>query len=304
MSSKSCSPHSIVFFGTSAFAAHVLEQLLARGHPILAIVTRPDRLQGRRLEMGPPPVKEAALRLAPHIPLFQPLKASSAEFASSLVSADFFVVVAYGEIIKQNLLSMPRLGCINIHASLLPSFRGAAPMQRALMAGCHETGITIIEMTPQMDAGDILAQEAIPIPESMTLGELEALLRPLAVRLVCDVIEGTAVKIPQDPTQVTLAPKLTPEEERIDWSRSAAAIHNQVRALSPLPGAWCQLRLGETVKRLKIKRSRVCLPDQKGWVVACSEGFLELLEVQLEGKKEMSAAECLRGLHNSFYTVT
>src|SRR5690242_8790378 len=156
----------IIFFGTSSFAAHVLEQLISQGYPVRAIVTRPDRVQGRKLQIVFPPVKEAALRLCPQIPLFQPEKASTAEFAQTLSSfnAQLFVVVAYGEIIKKTILEIPTQGCINIHASLLPQFRGAAPMQRSLMAGVKETGITIIEMSPQMDAGDILALEAIPVP--------------------------------------------------------------------------------------------------------------------------------------------
>jgi methionyl-tRNA formyltransferase len=155
----------IVFFGTSSFAARVLAKLIEHEYQIVAIVTRPDRSKGRNLQSTPPPVKEIAQKIRPDIPIFQPEKASTAEFASTLLpfEADLFVVVAYGEIIKKNLLEMPKLGCINIHASLLPKYRGAAPIQRALMAGEKETGITIIEMSAQMDAGDILAIEAIPI---------------------------------------------------------------------------------------------------------------------------------------------
>lgn len=299
----------IVFFGTSAFAARILEKLIENKSEVVAIITRPDRMKGRNLQSSPPPVKEIAASLCPTIPLFQPEKASAPEFAEKLVpfNADLFVVVAYGEIIKQNLLTMPKLGCINIHASLLPALRGAAPIQRSLMQGLKETGITIIEMTAQMDAGDILAIESIPVPDDMTFAELDLKLSDLAQKLLFKVIrdyeQGTVVKVPQDHTLATLAPKLTAEEEKIHWDRPAVQIHNQIRALS---SAWCQITIGSDVKRLKIKKARV-VPAAKaapgtllsfgndGWVVACGEGALELLEVQLEGKKAMPARDCARG---------
>lgn len=305
----------IVFFGTSSFAARILAKLLESNHQVLAIVTRPDRLQGRHLQPSPPPVKEIASHLAPQIPLFQPEKASHPEFASTLLpyQADLFVVVAYGEIIKKNLLEMPHLGCINIHASLLPKFRGAAPIQRCLMAGEKETGITIIEMAPQMDAGDILAIESIPIDEEMTFGELEPKLCDLSVKLlfktIDDFAKNTVVKIAQDHTLATLAPKLVPEEEKIDWSQPAEQIHNQIRAFSPSPSAWCQLMIGQDLKRLKIKKAKVISGmggapgeilrfDKTGWIIACGRDALQLQEVQLEGKKAMSAEDCMRGLHS------
>jgi methionyl-tRNA formyltransferase len=186
----------IVFFGTSSFAAKVLSNLIERGYQIVAVVTRPDRSKGRNLHASPPPVKEIASTFSSNIPIFQPEKASAPEFASLLkpLEADLFVVVAYGEIIKKNLLEMPTFGCINIHASLLPKFRGAAPIQRSLIAGEKETGITIIEMSPQMDAGDILAIEAIPISEEMTFGELEANLCDLSVKLLLNVISQFSVQ--------------------------------------------------------------------------------------------------------------
>jgi methionyl-tRNA formyltransferase len=305
----------IVFFGTSPFAAKVLEQLIQKDYEIAAVITRPDRSKGRHLHPQSPPVKEIAARLKPRLPVFQPEKASAPEFADGLkpLEADLFIVVAYGEIIKKNLLDMPKLGCINIHASLLPKFRGAAPMQRCLMAGEKETGITIIEMSPQMDAGDILAMEAIPITEEMTFGELEPKLCYLSVKLLFQTIrqfeEGAIKKTAQDHTLATFAPKLTPEEEKIDWTKPAIAIHNQIRALSPTPGAWCQIKVGSESKRLKIKKAVVVKGlsggpgsilsfGKEGWVVACGDNALRLTEVQLEGKKGMSAEECMRGIHH------
>jgi methionyl-tRNA formyltransferase len=304
----------IVFFGTSSFAARILAKLIENAYQVVAIVTRPDRMKGRNLQPSAPPVKETACRLCPAIPLFQPEKASVPAFAEGLkqFQADLFVVVAYGEIIKKNLLEMPRLGCINIHASLLPKFRGAAPIHRSLMEGVKETGITIIEMSPQMDAGDVLAIESIPVPEELTFGELDSQLCDLSVKLlfktICEFETGKVVKIPQDHTLATLAPKLIPEDERIDWGRTAGQIHNQIRALSPTPSAWCQILLGAESKRLKIKKAKIVAASgaapgstisfgKQGWVVACGKDAIVLLEVQLEGKKAMSAEEFIRGIH-------
>ncbi len=272
------------------------------------------------MKPSPPPVKETAAKICPSIPVFQPEKASAPEFAEILepFHADLFVVVAYGEIIKSNLLEMPALGCINIHASLLPKLRGAAPIQRALMGGEKETGITIIEMSPQMDAGDILAIEGLPISEEMTFGELEPKLCELAVKLLFDVIKkfesNLVAKMPQDHSLATFAPKITPAEERIDWTRPAQEIYNQIRGLSPSPCAWCQLKIGDEHKRLKIKRARLvkcnsCTPgailtfSKEGWVVGCGKDALRLLEVQLEGKKPMLAEDCIRGIHQNVQIV-
>ncbi len=310
----------IVFFGTSFFAARILAKLIENNYQIVAIVTRPDRMKGRNLKASPPPVKEMAEKLCPQIPIFQPEKASLPEFADILkpFAADLFIVVAYGEIIKKNLLEMPKVGCINIHASLLPKFRGAAPIQRSLMEGEKETGITIIEMTPQMDAGDILAMEAISIPEEMTFRELDEQLCALSVKLLFNVIgqfqEGKITRMVQDHTLATFAPKLTAEEERIDWNLPAQKIHHLIRALSPSPSAWCQIKIGSDLKRLKVKKAQVVHDLQgcpgellsfgkEGWVVACGLQALRLIEVQLEGKKAMSAEECIRGIHHPVSVV-
>lgn len=305
----------IVFFGTSSFASYILKDLLInKDQQVVAIVTRPDRPRGRKLQLSYSPVKECALVSCPEIPLLQPQKASDPDFSPVLqqFNADLFVVVAYGEIIRKHLLDMPKIGCINIHASLLPAFRGAAPMQRALLAGEKKTGITIIEMTPEMDAGDMLARESIPIPEDMNLGEMEEQMKTLAASLLQKVLleiesKGRLVGQVQDTSLVTFAPKLTAEEERIDWLKPSTVIHNQIRAFSPLPGAWCEIQVGGHSKRLKIKKARVesqlsgapgaflqCSPKQ-GWVIACGVGSIRLLEVQLEGKKQMTVEECLRG---------
>ncbi len=303
----------IVFFGTSSFAARVLTAVLEKKAQVVAVVTRPDRPKGRNLELSPPPVKEALLQLRSAIPIYQPEKASTPEFAEILRSyeADLFVVVAYGEIIKKNLLEIPKLGCVNIHASLLPKYRGAAPIQRAIMDGVEETGITIIKMTPQMDAGDVISMASISVLSEMTYGDLEPNLCLLGTFQILQVIqqfeEGSVKSTPQDPSQVSFAPKLEPQEERIDWLRAAQEIHNQIRAFSPKPGAWCLVVVNGEERRLKIKRSEVVLTEQGepgeilhfgkvGWVVSCKTGALRLLEVQLEGKKALAVADCIKGM--------
>lgn len=301
----------VVFFGTSSFAAETLRNLLDHRVHIVAVVTRIDKPKGRRLELSPPPVKESILKNYPELPLLQPSKASTPEFAQVLRSydPDLFVVVAYGEILRPSILEIPRRGCVNIHASLLPLYRGAAPMQRALMEGAVETGITLIEMSAQMDAGDILAMQSIPVTPEMTLGDLEpklcALGSNLVLQYISDLEQGHVCRYPQDHSRATFAPKIAPDEMRIDWKCKASVLHNLIRALSPIPGAWCVINIGGEKKRLKIKRAVVSeergVPGDtlrrsvKEWVVACGEGALSLLEVQLEGKKTMLIGDFLRG---------
>lgn len=305
----------IIFFGTSHFAAQILEYLYQKQIEILAVVTRPDRPKGRSLQLLPPPVKTMAYALNPAMTVYQPERASSTDFASILQQhpADLFVVVAFGEILRENILSIPPKGCINIHASLLPKYRGAAPIQRCLMNGDSQSGVTIIEMVLKMDAGDMIAIMKTPVPEDMTFGELEAKLKDLACLAVSqaiqDIARGAANKIPQDETLVTYAPKITAEEEHIHWDLPAQVIHNQIRALSPYPGAWCYVKIGIESKRLKIKRSSVIESNgqpgeilsfgKEGWIVACGSQAIRLLEVQLEGKKTMKVDDFIKGMHQS-----
>lgn len=308
----------IVFFGTSSFAAQILSFLFAKNFEIVAVVTRPDRARGRALHHSPPPVKEIALTHKLTLPIFQPEKVSAPEFAEILrtFEADLFLVVAYGQILKKNLLEMPLKGCINIHASLLPKYRGAAPIQRCLMDGCKETGITIMEMSEQMDAGDIIEIAQTTVTEEMTFGELEKKLCDLACALVQKVLEGLkrgpVKKNQQNHVQATFAPKLTAQEEEIHWNLPAEVLHNLIRALSPHPAAWCKVKIGSDEKRMKIKRARVittakstAVPGaflsfgKEGWVVACGSGALQLLEVQLEGKKLLKVEEFIRGMQQS-----
>lgn len=297
----------ILFFGTPSFAAEILRYLLDRSVSVAAVVTQPDRPKGRSLQLTPSPVKQLALEK--NLPILQPEKASQESFLQELIAfqADLFVVVAYGQILSQKLLDIPPLGCINVHASLLPKYRGAAPIQRCLMAGDTETGIAIQKMVRQLDAGDVIATSKMAIPLEMTAGELEKNLIDLAKGSLLEVLHaferGTPPAAPQDPSQVTYASKITLEEGEIDWHRPALDLHNLIRAFSPRPGAWCWIHQGEERKRLKILRSR-SLVTPKGspghlftpeGIVACGQGALQLLEVQPEGKKAMSATDWLRG---------
>lgn len=304
----------VVFFGTPLIAAHVLEYLLQQGVNVVAVISKPDRPKGRSGTPVPTPVKETVQRLRPDLPIYQPELVSAPEFADVLKAyeADLFVVVAYGEIIKKHLLEMPRRACVNLHVSLLPKYRGAAPIQRCILAGEKETGVTIMHMVRQMDAGDIIQQVMVTIGPETTFGELEQTLCEIGEQTLLDVIRafetGEPPRTPQDHTQATLAPKLELEDCEIQWMRPAQELHDLIRGVNPYPGAWCYVMVRGEKKRLKISRTRVVQvneaepgtllnPDQtKGnLIIATGKGALELLEVQLEGKKSMTSEELTRG---------
>lgn len=299
----------IIFFGTPSIAAEVLEFLIENGVEVLAIVTKVDKPRGRSGAPAFSAVKSLAIEKYPKIPLFQPDKASTPTFEEELrrFGADLFVVFAYGEIMKQHLLDLPRHGCINLHPSLLPKFRGPAPIRYALLEGEKETGVTVIEMVLKMDAGDILAQERVPISEDMNNTELERILIPLGAKTLLRVIQNYPYHVehkkPQDPEKATFVPMLKPEMAAIDWSQSAQAIHNQVRAFSPRPGAYCSVCIQDKTKRMKVFRTEVTNRPPayaKGeWIVPCGKGSLSLLEVQLEGKKRLPVSELMRGLQSA-----
>lgn len=303
----------IIFFGTPPFAAQVLAFLQENNQEIVGVVTRPDRPSGRMQKMHPSAVKALVQEKWPEIPLFQPEKVSTDLVAQELkaLEPDLFVVVAFGEIIKTNILEIPSRGCVNIHASLLPKYRGAAPIQRCLMNGDRESGVCIMEMVLKMDAGDVLERVKIPVHEEMTFGELEEKLCHLSGPALLRVIEkiklGSIQKIPQGEIGVTFAPKITLEDRIIHWDRNRDDLHNLIRALSPYPGAFCFIQLGDQVKRLIIKRSQkypalhrapgeTIVYTKNEWVVGCKEGALSLIEVQLEGKKTLSIQEFIRGI--------
>ena len=267
-------------------------------------MTNPDRPAGRKLVLQPSPVKQAAL--AAGLDIAQPATARDETLHERLTRSDVDVatVVAYGKILPGSLLAVPRLGFVNLHFSLLPAYRGAAPVQRALMDGVEETGITIIVLTEEMDAGPVLDSLTTPVGPDETAGELGERLADdgagLLVRTLERYVSGEIEPRPQDHARATYAPKISPDEARIDWSRTAQEIHNHVRALNPAPGAWTTFRDA----RLRVLAVRPGAGDGTpgklveggDLVVGAGAGVVALAEVQMAGKRRMSGAELARGL--------
>lgn len=298
-----------VFFGTPAFAADVLEFLIKNGVSVSAIITKPDRPKGRSGSPLPTPVKIVGQKHG--IPVFQPPIVSELAFAPTLAAfdADLFVVVAFGEIIKQHLLDMPRSGCINLHASLLPKYRGAAPIQHSIINGEEKTGVTIMHMVKKMDAGDVIKMAEVPIGPNDLFPEIEKKLCEVGSKTLLEVIRafeaGPVESFPQEEAQATYAPKIELEECEIQWTRPAAQLHNLIRGVSPEPGAWCFAKIRGEKKRFKIfatevvkgagKPGEVLVYGKEGLVIACGDQALHIKEVQMEGKRAMSAEEFMRG---------
>ncbi|NGX57893.1 MAG: Methionyl-tRNA formyltransferase [Chlamydiae bacterium] len=306
----------IIFFGTPQFASRTLAYLVDHGIDIVAVVTKPDKPVGRSGKPVPCSVKVIAQEKLPEVPLFQPDKASTPEFIKTLApfNADVFVVVAYGEIINQELLDLPKKACINVHASLLPKYRGAAPIQRAIMEGEKETGVTIMHMVKKLDAGPMIKQVKVKIGTNTTSAEMHDLLQKAGAEALLQVLkeieEGIDIAVIQDETEVTYAKKIELEDCEIDWSQPARDIHNLIRGVTPHPGAWCWVLVRGAKKRLKILSSRFVMGytetpgnilefGKEGIIVACGEESLRLLEVKLEGKRAMSAEEFACGLSGS-----
>ena len=288
----------IIFMGTPDFSVPVLEAL-AQQHEIVAVYCQPPRQAGRGKADRASPVqaRAEALGLAVRHPISLRDPAAQAEFAG--FGADIAVVVAYGLILPQAVLDAPRLGCLNIHASLLPRWRGAAPIHRAIMAGDAETGICIMQMEAGLDTGPVLLRQSTPIAQAETTAELHDRLSALGAALICTAL--TALPLPavvQSEQGVTYAAKIDKSEARIDWSRPAIEVDRQIRGLSPFPGAWCEVA-GERVKLL-----RSALSDGQaevgqvlsGFTIACGEGAVQITLAQREGKRPMAAAEVLKGL--------
>jgi methionyl-tRNA formyltransferase len=293
----------LIFAGTPPFAAAALDALADAGHDVALVLTQPDRPAGRGMKLTPSAVKQAAL--ARGIAVYQPPTLKSAEVQARLaaVGADFMVVAAYGLILPQAVLDIPRHGCLNIHASLLPRWRGAAPIQRAILAGDAETGITVMQMDAGLDTGTMLAKTVVPIGESDTAASLHDALAAAGAAAIVDALARYAelVPEPQDDSRATYAAKLSKDEARLDWQQPAAALARAVRAFNPVPGAWTLLD-GAPLKVWSAQAvagtgapGEVLRSDGDRLLVACGGGALALLEVQPAGCKRMTAAAFLAG---------
>jgi methionyl-tRNA formyltransferase len=298
----------VLFWGTPEFATAPLRALLGEGFDVAAVVTQPDKPVGRsRSSLRGSAVKEVAV--AEGIPVLQPEKPRGDEFLEQLraLSADLSVVVAYGHILPRAVIDLPRLGTVNIHASLLPALRGAAPIQGAIREGLGETGVTIMQMVPALDAGPILHQARTTILEDETAGELSLRLSELGAGALIEALAlielGMAVPQPQDDSMATYAPKLTRESGFVDWTAGAHEVGRHVRAYDPKPGAWARVRGGEVKlfgARVAPRGSshgagEVLAIDEAGMLVACGGGALRITVVQPAGKRRLSPLEWANG---------
>ena len=297
----------VVFMGTPDIAATCLKKIIADGFDVVAVYTQPDRPKGRGMKMIFSPVKEVAI--ANNLPVYQPESFKDPEAVQQLaqLQPDVVAVVAYGRILPQNVLDIPTKGCINIHASLLPKYRGSAPYQWAVLDGCTETGVSAMYLCAKMDAGDVIDVAKTPIGENETAGELLDRLAVLGADLLSQTLtkmeKGNVSAVKQDESQVTYAPMLDKSICPIDWSKTAQQIHNQVRGLHPWPVATMELQ----GTKFKVHGTRlvegthdktpgsVLALTKTGLQMACGEGILEIVSLQAEGGKRMAAPDYFRG---------
>ena len=301
----------IVFMGTASFSLAVLKMLIEEGYNIVGVVTQPDRYVGRKKVLTMPDVKVEALKY--DIPVIQPARIKEDYQAVADLKPDLIITAAYGQIVPQAVLDIPRLGCINVHASLLPLYRGGAPVHQAIIDGQEKTGVTIMYMVKKMDAGDMIAQKETPILEDDTVGILYDRLSDLGAELLKetlpDILKGINQRIPQDENLVTYAPTLSREDERLDWNMSARQVYNKVRGTNPWPGSYTTYQ-GKTVK-IWAGQVHQCENAMKhhahqdnGTIVKIfkdaigvkvNDGVYLITELQLEGKKRMSVKDYLNG---------
>ncbi len=306
------SPLAIVFMGTAPLAATILRALCADPNVVLrAVVTQPDKPKGRDLKLQPSPVKETAVQAG--LPVLQPLRAREDAFVSQLraLEPELIIVAAYGQILPPSILELPRLGCLNVHTSLLPRYRGAAPIQWAILDGLTETGVTLMKMDAGLDTGPILTTAVLPIAPTDTGGTLHDRLAELGARLLIDTlpdyVEGKVPAVPQPAEGASYARKITKEDGLIDWSATARSIWNRVRALNPWPTAYTSLPAGGTSQMIKIwtaeveagvprgKPGAVASAGKSGIVVTCGDEALRIIELQREGRRRVPAADFLAG---------
>lgn len=299
-------PLRIIFMGTPDFSVPVLTALIGHGHEIVAVYSQPPRPAGRGMELRKSPVHLKAEEFT--IPVFTPtsLRDTNEQEVFAHHDADLAVVVAYGLILPPAILQAPRLGAYNVHASLLPRWRGAAPIQRAIMAGDSESGVAIMKMDEGLDTGPVAMAESVTIGPDMTAGQLHDALSVLGadlmVRAAAALERDSLTLTPQPETGVTYAAKIGKSESRIDWKLPASEVHNHIRGLSPFPGAWCQFPFGTRSERVKLLRTTIAdasgTPGQvldDNLTIACGEGSLRLLQLQRAGKQAADADAFLRG---------
>jgi len=294
----------IVFIGAGEIGVPTLQALLKSEYAVVAIVTQPDKPVGRARKIEPPPIKKAMA--GSKMPILQPARIKEREAIEEVrtLAPDVIVVAAYGQILPRDVLEIPKVACLNLHASLLPRWRGAAPIQAAIAAGDQETGITVMYMDEGVDTGDILLQRRIEIRPDESGGSLHDRLAQIAPDALLEslglLVKGSAPRIPQDNTLVTYAPKLKREDGKIDWSEPAEAIERKIRAFNPWPGAFMAIDgrnlkiFSASIVDLSGKPGEI-LGSEKEFIIAAGERALSLDEVQLEGKRRMSATEFLRG---------
>jgi methionyl-tRNA formyltransferase len=299
-------PLRLIFMGTPDFAVPTLLELVAHGHEVVAVYTRVAKPAGRGMKLQPTPVEVEARRLG--IPVFTPatLKTPEALAAFRTHNADAAVVVAYGMILPQAILDAPKLGCFNLHGSLLPRWRGAAPINRAIMVGDAETGVMVMKMDAGLDTGDVAMAERLAITDTMTAADLHDALAPLGADLMVRAIgaleRGKLQLTKQSDQGVTYAAKIEKAEARIDWSKSAHEVLRHIHGLSPFPGAWCEMVIEGEAVRVKILRCAIVdgsgapgdLIDDR-LTIACRDGALRIVQLQRAGKAPMKAEEFLRG---------
>jgi methionyl-tRNA formyltransferase len=297
-------PLRLIFMGTPDFAVPTLVELAGCGHDIAAVYTRAAKPGGRRgLELVPSPVEREAKKLGLAVRTPASLRTAEAQAELAALGADAAVVVAYGMILPKPVLDAPRLGCFNLHSSLLPRWRGAAPINRAVMAGDAETGVTVMKMDEGLDTGDMAMIERVRIGADMTAGELhDAMARlggDLMARALAALERGSLQLTPQPAEGVTYAAKIDKAETRVDWSKPWKAVHDHIRGLSPFPGAWCELPAAGRVKVLRSTRGEgggspgAVLDDRL--TVACGDGAVRIVDLQKAGGRPMKADEFLRG---------
>ena len=294
----------VVFMGTPAFSVPALKAIAA-AHQVVAVYSQPPRAAGRGQKPRPSPVQDAAETLGIAVRTPERLRGADEQAAFAALGADVAVVVAYGLILPQPVLDAPRLGCLNIHASILPRWRGAAPIHRAVMTGDAETGTAIMQMEAGLDTGPVLAEARTPIGPEDTTGDLHDRLAAMGAALIVDTLARLPLAArPQPDAGVTYAAKIDKAEARIDWTLPAVQVDRLIRGLSPFPGAWCEIA-GERVKLLRSRLadngaggSAAHTPGQvlEGFTIACGDGAIEVTQAQRQGKRPMPAAEILRGL--------